>query len=305
MTASSTKRLRSDLMFRRTIRGFDVRVEQADCLAQLPHLGHNSIDCVVTDPPYFLDGFTQRWDKHKLYKRIDRQGVVRTMPRGMKFDAKQGLALQEFMKRVSDQLLFVMKPGAFYLCFTASRLSHRVAVAIEDSGFEIRDIMLWQHSLQPKAMALNHLIDIDKNLSHMPVQQQLLKKQLRHYKTPQPQVTYEAIILAQKPKTGTFIQNWQQWGTGLMYAPNGSLANAFATTGNDARINKTEHLTPKPVALIEQLLNAFSCPNHLILDPFMGSGTTALACLNTQRHCLGYEINQEHFRLVRSLLCDL
>ena len=56
MTASSTKCLRSDLMFRRTIRGFDVRVEQADCLAQLPHLIHNSIDCVVTDPPYFLDG---------------------------------------------------------------------------------------------------------------------------------------------------------------------------------------------------------------------------------------------------------
>lgn len=55
------------------------------------------------------------------------------------------------------------------------------------------------------------------------------------------------------------------------------------------------HITVKPLALIEHLVKLFSKENSLVFDPFLGSGTTALACKNTNRRCIGTEINKEYY----------
>ena len=55
------------------------------------------------------------------------------------------------------------------------------------------------------------------------------------------------------------------------------------------------HPTVKPISLIEHLIKLFSKKNSLIVDPFLGSGTTALACINTNRKCIGIELNEEYF----------
>ena len=57
------------------------------------------------------------------------------------------------------------------------------------------------------------------------------------------------------------------------------------------------HITVKPLALIEHLIQLFSKKNSLIVDPFLGSGTTALACKNTERKCIGIEINKEYYQI--------
>ena len=57
---------------------------------------------------------------------------------------------------------------------------------------------------------------------------------------------------------------------------------------------RTIHPTQKPIKLIEQLLLRHSFKNDLILDPFLGSGTTAVACKNLGRKCIGIEINKEY-----------
>ena len=53
----------------------------------------------------------------------------------------------------------------------------------------------------------------------------------------------------------------------------------------------------KPVVLLEHLIKLFSKKNAVILDPFLGSGTTALACINTERNCIGIEINKEYYEI--------
>lgn len=55
------------------------------------------------------------------------------------------------------------------------------------------------------------------------------------------------------------------------------------------------HPTQKPVRLLERLLNLVSKPGAVVVDPFMGSGSTAIACLNSGRHFIGWEIDKEYF----------
>lgn len=63
----------------------------------------------------------------------------------------------------------------------------------------------------------------------------------------------------------------------------------------DKEIKHTFHPTQKPVALLEYLVKTYSQPGELILDNCMGSGTTAIACLNTERHFIGFEMNQTYY----------
>lgn len=61
----------------------------------------------------------------------------------------------------------------------------------------------------------------------------------------------------------------------------------------------------KPIELIEELVNAFTDVGNLVLDPFMGSGTTAVACKQLNRHYIGFEINPEYCEIARKRLAEV
>ena len=101
-----------------------------DCRDILPTLPENSIDAIVTDPPYGLGFMGKAWDK----------GV----PDAALFAAA----------------LRVLKPGGHMLCFAGTRTHHRMATAIEDAGFEIRDMIAWVYgSGFPKSLDVSKAID--------------------------------------------------------------------------------------------------------------------------------------------------
>jgi len=56
--------------------------------------------------------------------------------------------------------------------------------------------------------------------------------------------------------------------------------------------------------LMEHLINLFSKKNALVVDPFLGSGTTAIACKNTDRRCLGFELNKEYYDICIERLAE-
>lgn len=60
-------------------------------------------------------------------------------------------------------------------------------------------------------------------------------------------------------------------------------------------VGRKQHPTEKPVELMEYYLLNSSCENDIVLDPFMGSGSTAVACVNTGRHFIGMELDQKYF----------
>ena len=65
-----------------------------------------------------------------------------------------------------------------------------------------------------------------------------------------------------------------------------------------------KHPTQKPLELLERIVLASTNPGDLILDPFMGSGTTAVACKRLRRRFIGFEINYDYYKAALSRLKD-
>lgn len=272
-----------------------IELHNSDCLETLKTIPDNSIDACITDPPYFLDGMGTDWEREKLKDKIKQAEVIGSLPVGMKFSPKQGIELQKFMEKVSAEVYRVLKPGAFFLCFSQGRLYHRMALAIEEQGFEIRDQLIWRREGQAKAFSQDHFVD---KMKIPDSQKQVIKDSLSGRKTPQLRGISESIVLAQKPKEGTFVDNWMKYGVGLIDV---TATPHFPSTIFDvSKPNKIEkqgssHPTMKPVELIIQLIQIFTKPNDTILDCFMGSGTTGIACKITDRNFIGVELDNIYF----------
>ena len=118
----------------------------------------NSVSLIVTDPPYFIDGMDDGWNRADLVRKVRRAGVVGSLPVGMKFDRGQGKRLQEFLQPIAKDWLRIQRPGGFVLCFSQNRLVHRAAGALEEAGFEIRDVLAWKYEGQAKAFTQDHFV---------------------------------------------------------------------------------------------------------------------------------------------------
>jgi site-specific DNA-methyltransferase (adenine-specific) len=290
----------------RLLRG-DYLLRLGDALALIRSLPANSIDLLATDPPYFIDGMGSEWNRTTLNDKAAKGGVVRGLPVGMKFDKSQGRRLQAFMSAISTEAYRVLKPGAFFLSFSQARLYHRLAVAIDDAGFEIRDMLAWKYEGQAKAFSLAHFVR-KQGLSQAEAARIL--RLLDGRKTPQLKPQMEPICLGQKPREGTFLENWLKHETGLVDIT-ASLDGKFPGTVMEVRKpdakekgDACEHLTVKPVVLMSHLLNLFSKPGQVVLDPFSGSGTTGLAAVATGRRYIGFEIDRHYFDISERRLRD-
>jgi DNA modification methylase len=108
----------------------DLRLMLGDCLERLREMEDCSVDSVVTDPPYGLSFMGKKWDYNVPSEDIWRE------------------------------CLRVLKPGGHLLAFAGTRTQHRMAVRIEDAGFEIRDMIAWVYgSGFPKSLDVSKAID--------------------------------------------------------------------------------------------------------------------------------------------------
>lgn len=292
-----------------TFKSKNYEIHNIDCRdskAGLESIATDSIDFIITDPPYFIDGMNDKWDKTKLDSKVAKSGVIGSLPIGMKFDKNQSLKLQEFITPIAKQLYRILKPGAFCVIFSQARLYHAMAMSVDLVGFEVRDMLVWKYSGQAKAFSLNHFIDKDSILDSK--QKENLKQELKGLKTPQLRPQIEPMVLAQKPRIGTFLQNFQSHKVGLMDSTQ-SLDSKFPSNFIDldsinpvfeyAKPKNKVHLTQKPVPLISHLIKLFTRENQVVLDPFLGSGSHAIAALESKRKFIGFEINKEYFDIAK------
>lgn len=296
----------------------------ADCITELEKIPANSIDMTCTDPPYFLDGLGDDWDTTKLGNKGS-SSLIRNLPKGMKFDRKQSKNFYKFYLKLSKQIFRVLKPGGTFLSFSSPRLYHSMAWAMEEAGFEIRDMLGWIYTQsQVKAFTQNHIIDNDKYRTE--AQKEELKKLCHNWKTPQLKPAIEPICFAAKPIEGRYIDNFERYGVGLLNASDDTKvgnqyfpANIMVTEGIGEDLEKVflvpkptkqekgeynSHLSVKPVALISHLIKLFTKEDAIVLDPFMGSGTTAVSCLQCNRRFIGFDINQEYISIANQRLED-
>ena len=130
----------------------------ADCMVELNKLQDNSIDCVITDPPYFIDKLDNNWSSSKINNDVKNSHITH-LPKGMKFDKSQVKVLYDYYLELSKLLFRKMKPGAYFLSFSSPRLYHAIAMSCEIAGFEIRDMINWTYTQSmPKGMSMTHII---------------------------------------------------------------------------------------------------------------------------------------------------
>jgi site-specific DNA-methyltransferase (adenine-specific) len=295
-----------------------------DCFDAFADLPDASVDSIITDPPYFLDKLGDEWNVDGMAKRT-KSTRVKSLPVGMKFDTAQGRAFQEFMGRISTEALRVLKPGGFFLSFSSPRLYHRLAVAVEDAGFEVRDMWAWLYTQnQVKAMSIARFLDASGLTRD---EERRIREELAVWKTPQVKSCLEPIVFAQKPKLDsagrplTFLENWLEHGVGLVNTRTGAgsegnmvTANVMTTGPIESSLDKaflvskpskmekgqTSHISVKPLALMEQLIQATTPEGGLVLDPFNGSGSTGIAAIHLRRSYIGFELAPEYFAQSRT-----
>jgi site-specific DNA-methyltransferase (adenine-specific) len=184
-----------------------MNVVHGDCLTVLRYMAENSVDAVVTDPPYGLEFMGKEWDGADGFRRslnaadAGRDSVFgRTSKRGPEY--RGGSLFQEFLHTVFAECLRVLKPGGHMVSFGGTRTYHRMASAAEDAGFEVRDQILWLYG-QGFPKSLN-------------VEKATESAQWSGWGTClKPAV--EPIVLARKPLSEpTVAKNVLKWGVGAL-----------------------------------------------------------------------------------------
>ena len=111
-----------------------------DCLEVLAQMPENSVDSCVTDPPYHLTSIVKRFgSENAAPAQYGKDGAYARASAGFMGKQWDGGDIA-FRPDVLAQVYRVLKPGAHLLAFGGTRTYHRMACAIEDAGFEIRDV---------------------------------------------------------------------------------------------------------------------------------------------------------------------
>ena len=119
------------------------RIYKGDCLERLKEIPDKSVDSVVCDPPYHLTSITDRYgSKDSTSAKFGTDGAFQRASRGFMGQDWDGGDIA-FRCDVWRECLRVLKPGGHLIAFGGTRTIHRIACAIEDSGFEIRDMISW------------------------------------------------------------------------------------------------------------------------------------------------------------------
>jgi site-specific DNA-methyltransferase (adenine-specific) len=319
-----------------------------DCLEVMAGMAPESVDAVVTDPPYGLEFMGKHWDHH--------------IP---------GIDFWREMFRVA-------KPSAYLLAFGGTRTVHRMTCAIEDAGWVVRDMLVWGYasgfpkskaSLKPAwepivmARKPGPLRDLAIDACRIPGG---LRPHIQSKNGPSANGIYgdglngsrnlgttdaarwPANIVLTDPifdggiegvegggiaTTGSSIRgrpiggynegwpeerNFEGYGDSGTYSrfflipkasrsdrePSQASAERFGLTpGQGGRAN--DHPTVKPVELMRHLVRLITPPGGVVLDPFLGSGSTGVAAAMEKVEFIGIDLDEHYVNIARARVADV
>lgn len=275
------------------------RIVLADCRDHLPLLGDDSIDLFLSDIPYGIslddwDVLHNNTNSALLGQSPAQVGKSAFRRRGKPIngwsqaDRNMGKEYEEWCRSWAGIVMSKMKNGASLFVFGARRTIHRAVNAFEDSGFLLKDILAWKKdSAHHRAQRLSIVYE-RRGLRDA-------AETWRGWRLGNLAPIYEPIGWFMKPYRigGTIADNVLERGVGAMNIEGCQVDGSTPTNVLEFGFQNSEqriHEAQKPLQLIEFLIKLTTREGQTILDPFMGSGTTAVAAKRLKRHFIGFEI---------------
>lgn len=252
-----------------------IDIYNADCVAHMQSMPDNSVDLVVTSPPYdnlrtYNDGSMWNFDVFKsvadsLFRVVRDYGVVVWI--------------------VSDATIEGSETGT----------SFRQALYFKEIGFNLHDTMIWnkESATHPEAMRYYHSFEYMFVFIKAPnggvhqITANLLKDRKNVYS--------HMPVVGTKRKADGSTKYFKKDHMHSEYGVRFNVWNETCARGKEL----TGHPAQMPIKLAEDHIKTWSNEGDLVFDPFLGSGTTACACLDTKRRFIGCEINSEYFKLAK------
>lgn len=280
------------------------KITFGDCLGLIPRLTDCSIDLFLSDIPYGIslddwDVLHNNTNSALLGMSPAQAGKSGFKRRGKPIngwaqsDRNIGLEYQDWCKDWATKVYPKMKDGSFLFVFGARRTIHRVINAFEDSGFLLKDTLAW------KKLSAHHRA---QRVSTILERRGLLEaaEKWRGWRLGNLAPIWEPIVWFMKPYKigGTITDNILKNEVGAMNIAECKLNGSSPTNLLEFGFRKEEtriHEAQKPLDLIEYLIRLTTKENQVILDPFMGSGTTAVAAKILKRKFIGFETKQIYY----------
>ncbi len=279
------------------------KIIRGDCLELIPNLTDNSIELFLSDIPYGIslddwDVLHNNTNSALLGKSPAQEGKSGFKRRGKPIngwaqsDRNIGLEYQGWCKNWATKVYPKMKGGSFLFVFGARRTIHRVINAFEDSGFLLKDTLAWKKpSAHHRAQRVSIVLE-RRGLAEE-------AKKWDGWRLGNLAPIWEPIAWFIKPYKigGTVTDNILENEVGAMNIDacrfNGSSPTNLLEFGFRKNEKRT-HEAQKPIDLIEYLIKLTTQEHQLILDPFMGSGTTAVAAKALKRNFIGFELDAKY-----------
>lgn len=270
------------------------KIYNEDCLKGMKRIPDNSVDCILTDPPYMY------LKNQKLDRPFDEQAFFSECKR-------------------------VLKKDAFIVLFGRGTSFYRWNCILADMGFIFKEEIVWD-----KINTTSPLLPLSRKHETISIHS-IGRKTILRSKVPYEEIRIndDSKVIGDAKRIISYIKNndinkiKEEIDNGLVYnkkrahkthvsAQTGFFSSDRAIACIDSIKNGCNersiisllrdhysaiHPTQKPVRLIERLLALISCEGNTILDPFSGSASTAIACINTNRNYIGFELDKEYYDL--------
>jgi len=250
----------------------ETKLYQGDCLERMREIPHNSIDLTVTSPPYdnlrTYNGNNDLWNED-VWKGVIEKLYYRTKPGGV------------VVWVVGDATVKGSETGT----------SFKQALYAKDCGFNLHDTMIWNKGCFTGVGSLSvryapvfeymFVLSKGKPKSFNPIKDRLNKVKGQ-------------MGGSIRQKDGSMKKMSSDGKTRAKYGQRFAVWEQTPCGGNSSG-----HPAPFPLLLVEDHIRSWSNEDDSVLDPFMGSGTTGVACKNLNRDFIGIELDEEYFKIAQ------
>ena len=318
-------------------------IENADSASLLPTLPAASVDALVTDPPAGIGFMGKEWDDFRRSRNpadAGRDSVHGRLSRsGPEYGRRDRDHFIAWLAGILTECRRIMKPGAYGWVWAIPRTSHWTAMACEDAGFTVRDVMTHVFGTGfPKSRALlkpaaEHwiLVKAPGELRELRIEENRIEPSgrwpanfaLSHCDDCADTCVEDCPVRLLDEQAGPLKSGKMQAGTvrstrqgvALGMMPAATKLDTHGDSGGASRFfyqakpstkerslglpDRNTHPTVKSIALMRHLIRLIAAPGSLILDPFTGSGSTAVAAIEEGCSFVGIEQDPQHAETAR------